>query len=342
MTSKVDQAVSCSKAFSFSQAAASNIPDPAKDSSDVKALAVSTVQKEISGMQADLEQRFVSIEMDIEKLEHLQAGILEKANTNVAYSAPPSTPAKPPSREKHSPDTSMNFFYAPPTPLGSDNRNDSSNNQEKNLQENGKPTLVKTLVIMDSNQKYLKSLWKNCEVVFSPTAQQLLPRLPYLLNKHKPELVLLHNGVNDLDTQDGPEVARAILQVVQRLKETSPNLKVVVSEVTPRKLNRDNQVQVCNEHLHAYFDPMEDVTIAEHSNLRTAEWEFYEDDKHLKQDSISKFAANLKSALRRALNIELTDKPKGKKKRKTGKKNQGNFEKLAMEFLQKLGKLQGK
>ena len=124
-------------------------------------------------------------------------------------------------------------------------------------------------------------------------------------------MIFIHNGVNDLDVQDGPDVARKLLQIVQRLKETLPDVKIVISEVTPRKLNRDNQVQVCNEHLHVYFDPMENVTIAEHSNLRTTDWEFHEDDKHLKQDSISEFASNLKSALRQALNIQLTDKPKG-------------------------------
>ena len=77
----------------------------------------------------------------------------------------------------------------------------------------------------------------------------------------------------------------------------------MVSEVTPRKEYNDDQVKICNEHLHAYFDPMETVTMAIHSNLRTSNWKYHEDDKHFFKESIAEFAANIKIALRKAIGI---------------------------------------
>ena len=83
--------------------------------------------------------------------------------------------------------------------------------------------------------------------------------------------------------------------------------------------------------------------MAVHSNLRTDDWKFYEDDKHLKQESIAKFASNLKTALRDALGIKLQNKDKSKKKRKNSSDaNQRNFEKLTKEFLVKLGVYKGR
>ena len=201
---------------------------------------------------------------------------------------------------------------------------------------------------INSNQKYLTTdLWKNAEAVFSPKAQQLLPRIPQLLKTHKPNLVLIHNGTNDLDSEDGETVAQTLLQIVQRMKRDLPEIKIVISEIPPRKTNKDDQVQICNDHLHTYFDQMEGVTMATHSNLRTVDWKFYEDDKHLAKKSIGKFAHNLKTALREALGIRFGDKSTAKNKKTTSvtpdKKTsvttdmKGNLlQELTMKFIQEV------
>ena len=54
--------------------------------------------------------------------------------------------------------------------------------------------------------------------------------------------------------------------------------------------------------------------MALHSNLRTPNWDFHEDDKHFYKSSIGKFASNLKRALRNAVGIvERTTKKTPKK-----------------------------
>ena len=159
---------------------------------------------------------------------------------------------------------------------------------------------------MDSNKKHLNDgdLWKHTKSLFCATAGELLTKSIPLMKQHQPDMVLIHTGTNDLDVErDGATIARTLSQVVQRMKETLPQLKIVVSEVTPRKVNYDDQVKICNEHLHTYLDHVEHVTLAVHSNLRTRDWRFYDDDKHISQSSIRKLASNLKTALRTALGI---------------------------------------
>ena len=187
-----------------------------------------------------------------------------------------------------------------------ENRN---NREDPQTKDTGK--LAKTLIIMDSNQKHLTpDLWKNSTVHFCPTANELSSKCSSLLHKHNPDMVLIHTGVNDLDKVDGATVARSLAQTVQKMNNMRPNLKIIVSEITPRKINKDDQVILCNQHLHTYFEAMNNVVMAIHSNLRTENWEFHEDDKHFLQASIGKFASNLKVALRKT--IGMAERPKKK------------------------------
>ena len=81
---------------------------------------------------------------------------------------------------------------------------------------------------------------------------------------------------------------------------------------------------------------MDNVTIATHSSLRTDDWKYYDDDKHLAQKSIGKFARSLKTGLRTALGIQLSNKDKKaeKKKGKTIKNNKSAPQKLEKQLLQ--------
>ena len=79
---------------------------------------------------------------------------------------------------------------------------------------------------------------------------------------------------------------------------------MIISEVTPRQIRRDEEVQICNKTLHNQLG--ESVTLANHSNLRNSEWSFHVpgDDKHLAAESIARFAHNLKSAFRKAIGFD--------------------------------------
>ena len=172
-------------------------------------------------------------------------------------------------------------------------------------------------------------------MLFCPTANELATKFPSVLRQHKPDIVLIHTGVNDLDRVDGATVARSLAQTVQNMSKTNPNIKIVVSEITPRKIKKDDQVKLCNQHLHTYLDHVENVVLAIHSNLRTKDWEYHEDDKHFLQTSIGKLAANLKAALRKT--IGMTERPK--KKPSSGKTETDGLSELKKKLL---AVLQGK
>ena len=54
------------------------------------------------------------------------------------------------------------------------------------------------------------------------------------------------------------------------------------------------------------------VTVVPHSNLRNERWSFHEDDKHLAELSIAKFASNIKVGFRKAFGINNSKRTPGK------------------------------
>ena len=181
--------------------------------------------------------------------------------------------------------------------------------------QNSTPTKkhpVKTLMFMDSNRAHIdaETLWRNLSIIPCKDLDTLRNLLA-IENFDGVEVVFIHTGVNDIDTKDGEEVAKDITNIVNRLHHLHPHLKIIVSEVTPRKQFRDDQVVECNRQLQRSFHDVAFVTIARHSNLRNDKWTFHRDDKHLTQVSISMFASNLKNALRRCLGIQSKRNMKG-------------------------------
>ena len=154
-------------------------------------------------------------------------------------------------------------------------------------------------------------LWKNNTVVPCSTTYDLRN----LLKSTKLDdfdLAFIHTGVNDIDTDDGKSVANNLIDITRKIRQYYPHIKVVVSEVTPRQLYRDKEVQACNSALHSSLEDEDNVTIAEHFNLRNDRWSFHikNDDKHFAQISIGRFAKNLKIAFRKALGLPLFEKRK--------------------------------
>ena len=100
-------------------------------------------------------------------------------------------------------------------------------------------------------------------------------------------------------------MAKDLIEVVHKIRHYHPLMKIIVSEVTPRQIFRDDEVKKCNLALHSSLLHETNVTLAFHSNLRNDEWTFHKknDDKHFSRISISLFAANLKDALRRSIGI---------------------------------------
>ena len=81
-----------------------------------------------------------------------------------------------------------------------------------------------------------------------------------------------------------------------------PSIKIIVSEVTPRMDEFDEQVKVANSSLNKFVDRHENTFIVKHDNLRNPD--FFQDAKHIRQDGIARFAANIKKGLRNAYGMQ--------------------------------------
>ena len=95
------------------------------------------------------------------------------------------------------------------------------------------------------------------------------------------------------------KVCTKLFTIVNKIENKFPGIKIVVSEVTPQMDERDGEVIICNQLLNSYASGRENVFIAAHRNLRDGR--FFRDAKHIKEDKVAKFAANLKRALQEAL-----------------------------------------
>ena len=164
---------------------------------------------------------------------------------------------------------------------------------------------------MDSNRKFLvqDKLWKNNTIIPCSTTYDLR-KILNTTNMQGIDLIFIHTGVNDIDRHDGNTVSKNLVDIVKKLTAKHRNLKIVVSEVTPRQFTKDDEVQICNTALHAALDGLENVTIAKHSNLRNERWSFHvkKDDRHFDKVSIGRLAKNLKVAFRKAIGLPVFEK----------------------------------
>ena len=103
-------------------------------------------------------------------------------------------------------------------------------------------------------------------------------------------------GCNDLDYTNAGNVFNSMKIIVEKLHNKYPNVKIILSEVTPRMDNIDQKVKSTNFLLEPYVKQTDNVFLTKHSNMRKRE--FFRDDKHFCKECIPKFAANIKNTLR--------------------------------------------
>ena len=106
--------------------------------------------------------------------------------------------------------------------------------------------------------------------------------------------ILIHTGVNDIDELTGIQVFNKIAHVIHQVKSKYPGVKIIISEITPRKDELDCEVLACNKMLNAYAATQDHVYVADHSNLRDENFTYHRNIKHIKENKIANFAANLK------------------------------------------------
>ena len=118
----------------------------------------------------------------------------------------------------------------------------------------------------------------------------------------KLETVLIGCGVNDIDFKPGYQVADELLALCNHIRISNPTVKIIISEVTPRNDALDTEVIKCNQRLTTEVKHLTDVHLVVQSNLRENNWNLYHDVKHIKKNSIAKYAGNLKSGIRKVMN----------------------------------------
>ena len=168
---------------------------------------------------------------------------------------------------------------------------------------------LELLICFDSNWQYInrRKLWKEkdsdlkrCGTLFD------VSRVVKNSSVKGLKYFLLHVGTNDLDNKHYLQVLDELKQLLNDVRCRFPGVKFIVSELLPRNDVRDEDVQCFNTLLrsHAERDEVTDITVATHQNMRDPTFTMFYDEKHLKENSVPRFAKNLIRAMLSAYNIQ--------------------------------------
>ena len=105
-------------------------------------------------------------------------------------------------------------------------------------------------------------------------------------------------GCNDIDYRNSDAVFDLMKQTVDNIRQKFPGVKIILSEITPRMDERDNEVIDTNTKLNEYVAQHDDLFLTTNSNMRDED--FFVDAKHFNQQCIPRFAKNIKIALGKA------------------------------------------
>ena len=59
-------------------------------------------------------------------------------------------------------------------------------------------------------------------------------------------------GNNDIDEKSGVSVINYLKETIDNIREKYDTVKIILSEITPRKDNRDEEVKACNRLISKY------------------------------------------------------------------------------------------
>ena len=121
------------------------------------------------------------------------------------------------------------------------------------------------------------------------------------------EAILINCGVNDIDYSSAVDVHKSIIDTINNIKFRCPDIKVIVSEITPRKDAKDAEVIICNQMLNNSVKSLRNVILIKHDNLRDNSWSHFHNTKHIKKRSVPLFSANIKAGLREAYGMAKTN-----------------------------------
>ena len=165
---------------------------------------------------------------------------------------------------------------------------------------------IDLLVFMDSNRRHIK--WRQFWTL-KGTEKYFCGKLVDVEKRYREETaktikhILIHVGVNDLDTRTPEQVTEHLKVIVNGMIKKFKGVKIVVSEITPRNDEKDADVIRCNVLIQDLYKNEDDVTIAPHSNLRDDDWSMFDDSKHVSEAAVPRLVSNIKRALRKSYGI---------------------------------------
>ena len=156
------------------------------------------------------------------------------------------------------------------------------------------------ILCFDSNGKFIdrKKLWKvDSSDYFACAMLYDVSKMVGEKNLTDVKHFLLNVGLNDIDDKDHKQVFQETEMLINQLRNKYPGIKMIISELIPRKDNRNDEVEAFNSLLGKYASKYGDITVARHANLKDATWSMHYDEKHIKKNKIPKFAANIIRAI---------------------------------------------
>ena len=100
--------------------------------------------------------------------------------------------------------------------------------------------------------------------------------------------------VTDIDYSPGIDVHKSLTDTISKIKASHPDIKVLISDLTPRKDVKDHEVITCNQMLNDSVKGSRNGTLIKHDNLRDNEYTHLYDRKHIKKRSVPLFVSNIK------------------------------------------------
>ena len=157
-----------------------------------------------------------------------------------------------------------------------------------------------TIFCMDSNSKFIrfKKFWTlNNSLRRRIYTQTQLKTFIENLDAESVTTFLIHVGVNDIDRKSGQEVFEEVRENVAILKTKYPDVKIVLAELTPRKDEKDDEVNKCNNLINEWATGEGNIFVASHATLRENKDQFLYDNKHIVKKRVGVFVVYLKKAL---------------------------------------------
>ena len=166
--------------------------------------------------------------------------------------------------------------------------------------------------MIDSNGRYLdhRKLWTVKGTEFRRCGNMFDVDQYWSDNKTKftnLKYLFISVGCNDLVSKTPHEYFTSVHKFVENVWLRYPDVKIVLSEVTPRMDHVDTRVKEANVLLRQYAQGFDNIFLTLNSNLRNPD-NYFDDGIHLKHHIIPRFAANIKRALRAAYGIKFERK----------------------------------